>query len=73
MKTTLMIDIIIKDSAVVEHVPIELSRIFWIGHGCVVTCDITGYRKEIGLKVSRTYTFTAPRKLVIKLNHFITA
>ena len=67
---------IIKDSAVVGHLPIELSRIFWhfIRHGGVVTCEITGHRKKgKGLEVPCRYMFTGRRKFIMKLKHLITS
>ena len=45
---------VMKDSAIVGHVPQELSRAYWyfIRHGGTISCEVTGSRQRgVGLEV----------------------
>ena len=61
---------IIKDSAVVGHMPRETAGTVWffLRRGGSGVGEVTGKRKKgIGLKVPCVYTFSGPEKLVKRL------
>ena len=61
---------VMKDSAIVGHVPRDLLQAYWyfIRHGGTISCEVTGSRQRgVGLEVPCVYRLAGSEKLVQRM------